>query len=405
MPYSEESTTLRVQRHCMIVHKYYPTDIRVRRQSEALKAAGIEVDVLCLRRPGEPAQAVTAGVHAHRVPLRLRANVGAGVQLLEYLAFFILVMFSLTWRHVRRPYDVIQIHNLPDFLVFVALIPKLLGARVILDLHDLMPEFFQARFNGSASPYLTKLVLLQEKLACRFANHVITVTELWRQTLIARGVPADKCSVVMNLADPQIFRPRQGGDKSAKQNGRFGLIYHGYMPERYGLDLVLQAMNQVREEIPGIHFTLIGGGEHLETLKLMALELGLADGYVEILSPLPVEKLPPIIANADLGVVPYRDDVFTDTLLPTKLMEYAAMEIPAVVSRTSAITTYFDDTMVRFFTPGDVSDLAQCFLDLYADRKKLARLKEGIKGFNQHHNWHQTSSEYVALVKRLRPKA
>jgi glycosyltransferase involved in cell wall biosynthesis len=309
----------------MIVHKYYPTDIRVRRQAEALHAAGVEVEVICLRRPGEPAHAVTAGVHAHRVPLRLRADIGAIAQLLEYLAFFVLASITLAWRHLRKPYDVIQIHNLPDFLVFVALIPKLLGSRVILDLHDLMPEFFQSRFGGSFGRSLTGLVLLQEKLSCKFADHVITVTELWRQTLISRGVPAEQCSVVMNLADH----------------------------------------------------------------------------HVDFISPLPVEELPPIIARADLGVVPYRDDVFTDTLLPTKLMEYAAMELPAVVARTSAISIYFDDTMVRFFPPGDAAELANCLLELHSDRRRLAQLAEGIQGFNQRYNWPKISQEYVTLVRRL----
>ncbi len=398
---NDRSAGEQAQRHCMIVHKYYPTDIRVRRQAEALHAAGVEVEVICLRRPGEPAHAVTAGVHAHRVPLRLRADIGAIAQLLEYLAFFVLASITLAWRHLRKPYDVIQIHNLPDFLVFVALIPKLLGSRVILDLHDLMPEFFQSRFGGSFGRSLTGLVLLQEKLSCKFADHVITVTELWRQTLISRGVPAEQCSVVMNLADPSIFRPRPPELSNAGSNGRLHLIYHGYMPERYGLDLVLVAMNQVREEIPGIHFTLIGGGEHLDALKLLALELDLADHHVDFISPLPVEELPPIIARADLGVVPYRDDVFTDTLLPTKLMEYAAMELPAVVARTSAISIYFDDTMVRFFPPGDAAELANCLLELHSDRRRLAQLAEGIQGFNQRYNWPKISQEYVTLVRRL----
>ena len=65
------------------------------------------------------------------------------------------------------------------------------------------------------------------------------------------------------------------------------------------------------------------------------------------------ESLPALLAQADIGVVPYRDDVFTDGLLPTKLMEYAAMGLPCVAARTTAIDAYFHDTMVAFFRPGD----------------------------------------------------
>ena len=71
------------------------------------------------------------------------------------------------------------------------------------------------------------------------------------------------------------------------------------------------------------------------------------------------EELPDIIRSCDLGVVPYQNDVFTDGLLPTKLMEYAALGLPAIASRTTAIQAYFSDTNTEFFEPGNVNDLAQ----------------------------------------------
>jgi glycosyltransferase involved in cell wall biosynthesis len=116
---------------------------------------------------------------------------------------------------------------------------------------------------------------------------------------------------------------------------------------------------------------------------------------------MPVEKLPPLIAAADVGVVPYRGDAFTQSLLPTKLMEYAAMGLPAVVARTDAISHYFDDTMVKFFAPDDAEDLARCILELHTDRQSLAKLAQGIRSFNQRFSWSKESEKYVALVDRL----
>ena len=123
------------------------------------------------------------------------------VQLLEYLGFFVLAAWRLLTLHLRRRYGVVQVHNLPDFLVFVALIPKLMGARVILDIHDLMPEFFASKTESDMQSSLVRLLILQEQLSCRFAHQVITVTSEWRETLIRRGVPAVKVAVVMNVAD------------------------------------------------------------------------------------------------------------------------------------------------------------------------------------------------------------
>jgi hypothetical protein len=71
---------------------------------------------------------------------------------------------------------VVQAHNLPDFLVFAALVPKLLGARLILDLHDLMPEFYASRFKSGMTSFPIRLLCWQERLSCLFAKHVITVT-------------------------------------------------------------------------------------------------------------------------------------------------------------------------------------------------------------------------------------
>jgi glycosyltransferase involved in cell wall biosynthesis len=404
------------RRHCMVVYAPYPYgETRVQRQAEALIRRGFEVDVICPQTPQDRPVEVYRGVTIHRVNKTYARSSGLARKLLDYIQFFIQAASKLIKLHRARRYDVVQAHNVPDFLVFVALIPKLTGAGVLLDLHDLMPEFYEGRFGQESHKAFLRLIRLQEKLSCRFADHVITVSEHWRQALIKRGVPPAKCSVVMNLADADIFRPlnsipgnngRHPAGKGAAPNGnhRFRLFYHGYMPERYGLDLVLRAMDRVREQIPGIHLTLVGGGEHVPALKQLAQDLGLKDRHVEFTGLLPAEQLPPLIAEADVGVVPYRQDIFTDSLLPTKLMEYALMGLPCIVARTSAISSYFDDTMVEFFAPGDVDELAHRILALYSDPERLARRAEDIKRFNERYNWAKTSAEYAALVERLGSK-
>jgi glycosyltransferase involved in cell wall biosynthesis len=161
----------------------------------------------------------------------------------------------------------------------------------------------------------------------------------------------------MNVADESIFRPpKEACRRSPGQDG-LRLIYHGAIVERYGLDLAVRAIDQVRHDIPEIHLSLIGRGEHTSHLSHMVDELGLSQ-HVTLDKLHLAEELPDIIRACDLGVVPYRNDVFTDGLLPTKLMEYAALGLPAIAARTTAIQAYFSDTMTEFFKPGDVDDLA-----------------------------------------------
>lgn len=394
------------KRHCMVVYAYYPYgETRVQRQAEALARHGYEVDILCLRSKTDAAAESRNGVRVLRLPVRYGNYKWVGWKFWEYLRFGLLAMLKLIQLHRRHPYGSVQTHNLPDFLVFAAWFPKLFGARVILDLHDLMPEFYQARYGHNAGSRLVRLVHWQEKLSCRFANHVITVSEPWRQTLVKRGVPAAKCSVVMNVADHTIFRPQNVKSPALPDNGCLRLIYHGTVTHRYGIDLLLKAIAKIRQQAPDLHLTIHGGGEYYPQVVALAKELNLSDEIVFFSTGnIPLPDLPKLLQSAHVGLAPYRSDLFTDGIVPTKLMEYAALGMPAIAARTSAIQAYFEGTMVEFFTPGDVDDLARCLLVLYRDRNHLAKLAHGAEAFNQRYNWEKLSHEYVNLIDLLNTK-
>ena len=385
-------------RHCMVVYARYPlSETRVQREAEALVAAGFAVDVICLRERGERPSERYRGVEIHRLPVQLEKR-SLSRQLVSYIRFALLAGAAMAKLHVRRPYGSVQVHNLPDFLVFSAVPLRIHGVPVILDLHDLMPEFFAGRFGPRARPTIARLIRWQERLACRFADHVITVSEHWRQTLIRRGVPEGKCSVVMNLADEDLFTPSQ---PHQAHNGEFRLIYHGTVTHRYGLDLAVRAVALVKEEIPEIRLTILGDGDQMRELALLRRQLDL-EKIVDLDDRYRLaEDLPPIIERAHLGVVPYRNDVFTDGLLPTKLMEYAALGIPCIASRTTAIDEYFRNTMVEFFTPGDAEDLARRLRELHGNPSRLEELARQSRNFTELHNWIDASADYVATVRRL----
>jgi glycosyltransferase involved in cell wall biosynthesis len=388
----------------MVVHAYYPLgETRVEREALALIDHGYEVDVICLRGPTQPPIENENRVSIYRLPVRRHKYHGGTVQLLEYAVFFVLAFAKLASLHRRRRYAVVQIHNLPDFLVFAALVPKLTGARLILDLHDLMPEFYAVRFNSSLSSWPMRLIRWQERLSCKFADHVITVTEAWRKTLISRGVQAKKISVVMNVADGRIFSRAPAIERSIANDDCFRLIYHGNLSKRYGVNLAIRAVGLVRQHIP-VHLTIHGSGPLLGELQELTADMGL-EGNIRFSTRLvPTQELAMLIRDADAGIVPYQRDAFTDGILPTKLMEYVALGIPVIAARTSAITAYFDETMVEFFAPGDVDDLAFHILALQADREKRERLVCSSQQFLRRYSWSQISADYVALVDRLASK-
>lgn len=385
----------------MVVHAYYPlAETRVQRQAETLVRAGFVVDVICLRDEGEPARDRWGGVEIHRLAARVDKR-SLTAQLLTYLRFLVLATGRLTRLHMRHPYRTIQVHNLPDFLVFCALVPRIQGVPVILDLHDLMPEFLAGRF-GRDRPALARVMRWQERLACRFADHVVTVSDHWRQALVDRGVPAARCSVVMNLADQKIFRPLPAGRAGCRSaDGAFRLLYHGTVTRRYGLDLAVRAVARLRDEIPGIRLTVLGRGDQMPELVDLVRDLRL-DAHVDLRDQLlPAEALPDVIAAADLGIVPYRNDVFTDGLVPTKLMEYAAMALPSVAARTTAIESTFGHSVAAYFAPGDVDDLAGAIRGLWNDPAARERLAARSRRFTRCHNWEREGRAYAALVADL----
>jgi glycosyltransferase involved in cell wall biosynthesis len=201
----------------------------------------------------------------------------------------------------------------------------------------------------------------------------------------------------MNVADPQHLNRAE----TIPPADAFHLVYHGTMARRYGIDLILHALNQLHTELPALRLTMHGRGDYLETVQRLIQELGLEERVSLSADFVALPDLIRLIRSAHVGVVPYRRDVFTDGILPTKLMEYAALGIPAIVARTPAIMAYFDETMVEFFTAESVDELAECIRRLYHDRSRLEAMAHNVEQFNQRYNWTAQQAAYVGLVERL----
>jgi glycosyltransferase involved in cell wall biosynthesis len=383
----------------MAAYTNYRRDPRVRREAEALVDAGYRVVFLARRQPGEPDRETLAGVEVRKFPGLDHGRTSAAGYLVDYAIFLLLLTAHLTWR--PRRYDVIHVNNMPDFLVFAAWLPRLLGRPVIHDVHDLMPELYEEKFGVTPDHWIVRLTALQEKWAARFATAVLTVEERLRQRLAARGIPLEKIEVLMNLPDDRVFALRPAPPEKPP-GAPFVLVYHGTLARRLGLDLAVEAVARLRERIPAIELRIIGAGEERDALIALRDRLGLgarvtfSDGFV------PVERIPSLIADADVGVVPLRISGGTDVMLPTKLLEYVGMGIPCVVPKTGTIGRYFDEAMVQFFEAESVDSLAAAIEGLYRDPARRAKLAEtATERFGRRYAWREHRKVYVSLVDRL----
>jgi glycosyltransferase involved in cell wall biosynthesis len=235
---------------CMIVHAYYEEDPRVRREAESLVAAGWQVDVFGLRRPGETRSAVIEGVNLQRLPVRRHQGAGLGVYVVEYGSFLMRSLWAATRSHSRRHYCLIEVHSLPDYLVFASLPLKLAGVPVLLDLHEAMPEFFRSRFPNAANSFTYRLLRLQERLSIAFANEVLTVNEPLAERLRGLGVRPDRLTVILNSPNLQLFDASAHPRREFMADGKLRLVYAGALTPTYELDVVLEAVARIRRLRP-----------------------------------------------------------------------------------------------------------------------------------------------------------
>jgi glycosyltransferase involved in cell wall biosynthesis len=387
-------------RVCLIRQGYHPLDTRVRREIDALTSAGHEVDVICVRRPGQRYRERLGAVTVHRLPLSARRTQGALGYVLRYAMFAIAAGVLAAVLGARRRWDVVQVNSMPDALVFAAIVPRLLGARILLDLHECMPEFFAVKFGVGPRHPVVRLVAAAEQASIRFADRAITCTEQMKAAFVARGARADRIDVVLNSSDEAIFDAARH-PPAPRSADRFTLICHGAIERSYGHETLVRAGALLRDEIPGLRLEIYGDGTYRDELRRLGAELGLdgalwvSDGWV------PIDRLVAAIAAADVGVVAMRRDAFRDLTHCNKMFDFVAMRRPAIVSRTRAVEAYFGDEAFALFESGDVDDLARAIRRLHADPEAGARLVARATATSAPYRWERQRRIYERIVAEL----
>jgi glycosyltransferase involved in cell wall biosynthesis len=382
---------------CMIAYTNYAIDARVRREAETLAANGFRVCCLTNRNQGTATQYVLNGVEVRELAVPKYRGKSTVAYVLSYVRFLAAATGACVKKLLKGELDVVHVHNLPDFLVFAAVLPRLAGRKVVLDIHDSVPETFATKFSGNA--VLHKALCLEERVSAAVAHKVICVNHPQRDVLVGRGIPASKTFISMNVPDPRIFRPAAAD--AVERNGHFNLIYHGTMAERLGVDLVIRAVARLRERIPCLTLHLWGSGDDLPAFQQLARELAVEDRVSFKPGGFPLEELPGRLGAMDLGVVGNRTNVATDLMLPVKLLEYVSLGIPAVVPRLRTIDHYFSEDMVSYFEPEDVASLADAIHRMYCQPSARRGQAKLASHFLERHGWDRQGSELVAMYNRL----
>jgi len=384
---------------CLIVQNVYDIDSRLRRKAEALVSAGYSVDVLALAPAHGKGTYTLGNVNVYTISLGKKRG-SLARYLFEYSAFLMWAFIGLFLLMRRRRYAVIDVNTLPDFLIFAALPGRWMGAKLILDMHEITPEFYMSKYGIAESSWLVRLLRFQERISFNCADHVITINEPIQSLLVSRGLPPSKTTVVMNAADEARFSSSSRAAAFDDDSDAFVMIYHGTLTRIYGLDIAIEAFATVHEEMPGAELWILGSGPEQGALARLAQERGL-NSKVKLVGQVPSADIPAWLNKCKVGILPIRRDVFLDFAFPNKLPEFIIMGMPVLMSRLRTIRHYFSEEALIYFEPNNPTDLAEQMVRLYRDSGLRAQLAARARQEYGPIRWDIMKQRYLKLIESL----
>jgi glycosyltransferase involved in cell wall biosynthesis len=376
----------------MLIISEYEANARVRREAEALAARGDDVTVLALDRRGAPRVEMIDGVRV----VHLRVRKYRGDSTLAYVQLYGAFFLAATWWMIRRPraFDLVHAHTMPEAVVFAAVAQKAFGVPVLLDVHDLTYQLFASKFRDRG--LVMRGIKLTTRAALAFADEVLTVHEPYAETV--RGLTRRRISIVLNSADERLFPPRTYRPPAP---GEVLFSYHGLIAPRHGLDNLVDALAELRREVPGARLQILGSGDGLDQLRARVEALGLTDAVSLPDGVMPITDIPPALERVTFGVVPSRLDPWTNEVLPTKLLEYATLGIPVITFRNHVIARYFPDDAVTYVDPATPATILAAMRTLTADPDLARDRAERASAVMTDLCWNTQRPVYLALIDRM----
>ncbi len=379
----------------MVAYAHYFTDARIKNYVDALLDEGATVDVFALGK--ETGARRDGNLFVNSLDTKYQGDSTATYVALQAM-FLLKALWHLLVGSFHQKYDVVHVHNMPNILTLAALPLKLFGTRVILDVHDTMPEAYATKFGFALESVPIRVLVQEELLSAACAEKVITTNVMHKEVLVGHGIATDKIDLILNVGNRKIFKPRPHDANSSE----LWLGYHGTIAKRLGVLLIVDALALLKVECPNLRFLCVGEGDDLEDMKRRAEAHGVAR-MIEWKPFTSVELLPEALRKVQVGIIGNQreTELKRNFMLPVKMLEYAAMEIPTIVPRLKIIERYFDESSAFFYTPDDSRDLAETIRTIYNDRAHISARIEGLKRFNNEYNWDVMADRYMHIINEL----
>ncbi|MCB1097963.1 MAG: glycosyltransferase [Verrucomicrobiae bacterium] len=378
----------------------YRNDPRPRRAAEALARLGARVDIVSIQ--GHASQSLREtinGVSVLRVPMR-RNRGGVLTYAVHYFGFLAVAALVLCKRSFGQNYDIVHVHNMPDFLVFSAVVPKLLGAKVILDLHDPMPELMRTIFGVREESFGVRCFKWAERVSFAYADALITVNHTCKKIFAGRSCSADKISVIMNSPDEEIFQLRSPNARPTDRE-RFIIMYHGSLVERNGLGLAVEAMATVSALVPSAELRIYGAPTpFLESVLEDARRRNLGH-CVKFEGARKIEEIVGEIDRSDVGIIPNLRSIFTEINTPTRIFEFLFRGKPVIAPFAPGVLEYFSQHDLVCFELGSAASLAEQICFVFNHPNQIQEITKRGQEVCKRHRWSEEQQQFAGLVERL----
>jgi glycosyltransferase involved in cell wall biosynthesis len=291
---------------------------------------------------------------------------------------------------------VVQFCLPPDIYFPIGCVLSWLGATVVADYRDLMPELFAARY-GTPRPAIQSTLRWLERRTHRVADHTICTNEYFRERLIEAGAKPGRVTIVGN--GPVLARvERAVADPALRGEHKFLCCWIGKMGRQDRVDLLIEAIRHVVHELgrTDCGFAILGDGECLGETRSQSARLGLGP-WVHFPGWLSEEEVFGYLASADLGL----DTSLQADISPVKIMEYMAFGVPVVAFDVQE-TRVMSEGAAALVRPCNVEAFARELVALLDDGERRARLGEvGRMRVQRELAWERQSAVYLELMWQL----
>ncbi|MDW3176749.1 MAG: glycosyltransferase family 4 protein [Acidimicrobiia bacterium] len=371
--------------HVVVVSHYFPPEIgapqaRLGEMARMWATAGDDVTVLT-GMPNHPTGVIpeeyrgkvrieesTEGYRVVRTCLYATPNSGFAKKIFGHLTFMVSSVV-LGWRRIGRP-DVIIVSSPTFFSIFSAwFLARIKRSALIVEVRDLWPAIF-VELGVLTNPILIRILERLELAAYHAADHVVVVSEGFRDDLIERGVPAGKVTTITNGADLERFdaveaKPEDRAWLGAGEDDVL-VLYIGAHGISHGLDTVAEACAQLDGD--KIHVAFVGEGAAKPALVDKVSELGVS--HISLHDGVPAERVADLLAVSDICLVPLRDVSLFSSFIPSKIFEYLAAGKAVVGSVEGEPANILREAGAVVVAPEDVPALAAAIAELADDEER-----------------------------------